>query len=88
VVPELIPVGLHSDDGIVNIYSNFRLTWNDWLDSQDSTRDNIKVEPKREFFNFEVKLVPQFCIFFKQKWQKSDQDSRNHMKLEVIQLLL
>jgi hypothetical protein len=47
VVPELIPVGLHSDDGIVNIYSNFRLTWNDWLDSQDLTRDNIKVEPKR-----------------------------------------
>jgi hypothetical protein len=47
VVQELIPVGLHSDDGIVNIYSNFRLTWNDWLDRQDLTRDNIKVEPKR-----------------------------------------
>jgi hypothetical protein len=47
VVQELIPVGLHSDDGKVNIYNNFRLTWNDWLDRQDLTRDNIKAEAKR-----------------------------------------
>jgi hypothetical protein len=47
VVQQLIPVGLHLDDRIVNIYSNFRLTWNDWLHGQDLTRDNIKVEPKR-----------------------------------------
>jgi hypothetical protein len=47
VPQELIPVELHSDDGKVNIYSHFRLTWNDWLDRQDLTRDNIQVEPKR-----------------------------------------
>jgi hypothetical protein len=47
VVQELIPVGLHSDNGIVNIYSNLRLTWNDWLDRQDLKTDHIKAEPKR-----------------------------------------
>jgi hypothetical protein len=72
MVQELIPVGLHSDDREVNIYSHFRLTWNDWLDRQDLTKDNIQVEPRRLFVNKYTNIYHIKCSRKVKKTKASD----------------